>query len=136
MQIGSTAANDSGVFEMNNGTRVWVANTWYENNTTATAQATSYNTALTKADSRYVDKYVGATKHSLPGDGIGETDGWGGATTWNNGMDCSVFFRSVNGMFGYFVFENSWNGTAGNYPDGRALSTTSARAVVVCGKDF
>ena len=84
-----------------------------------TPTTNSYNGALTRADSRYVNKYYGS-KHSITGDGLIETDGWGGDTNFVS-SSYPVFVRGYSGLFGY---------DSGN---GNNDSDNSARAVVVCG---
>ena len=121
----STALGATGVFQMNNGNREYVANTWSsaENGTPTT---NSYNGALTSADSRYVNKYYGTKDnftsrgYVIKGDGLIQTDGWGGSTNFVNSSN-PVFNRGYSGFFGYY------------YNAGSSLSTYGARAVVVCG---
>jgi len=69
-----TAANNTGVFDMNNGKWEYTA-TIYKSSANSSAATTDYNGALVRADSRYVNEYVG-DKHSITGDGLIETDGW------------------------------------------------------------
>ena len=116
----STGANNSGVFQMrpSDGKVEYVANTLQESPTSAKIQ-NSYNKALTSADSRYVDEYTSTTKYSIPGDGIIETDGWGGSTSFVT-TDYPVFGRGNNGFFGYLR------------RTGGAYSGLGCRAVVVC----
>ena len=114
----STGLGASGVFQMNNGKYEYVANT-YSSTEGGSLATTSYNGALTRADARYVNKYYGS-KHSIIGDGLIETDGWGGATNWLS-TSSPVFLRGYSGLFGY------------NICSGNDYSNSSARAVVVCG---
>ena len=114
----STGANNTGVFQMSNGKVEYVANTLQESESSAKI-SNSYNKALTNADSRYVDEYKSTTKYSIPGDGILETDGWGGSTNFVTSTYL-VFYRGVGGFFGY------------SNPYGDARSTSGCRAVVVC----
>ena len=115
----STGLGSTGVFQMNNGNYEYVANTWSsEENGTPTTN--SYIGALKSADSRYVNKYFGTTKHSITGDGLIETDGWGGSTLFVS-SSYPVFYRGPNGLFGY------------NHYNGNSSSDSGARAVVVCG---
>lgn len=115
----STGLGSTGVFQMNNGRYEYVANT-YSSEKDGTPTTNSYNEALTRADSRYVNKYYGS-KHSITGDGLIETDGWGGATSFVSSSD-PVFSRGYSGLFGY----NSFYAGVGH-------GSLSARAVVVCG---
>ena len=103
---------------MNNGKYEYVANT-YSSTEGGSLATTSYNGALTRADARYVNKYYGS-KHSIIGDGLIETDGWGGNTSWLS-TSCPVFVRGSSGLFGSYSY------------DGDGHSNESARAVVVCG---
>ena len=114
----STGANNTGVFQMSNGKYEFVANTLQESESSA-KYSNSYNKALTNADSRYVDEYKSLTKYSIPGDGIIDTDGWGGDTNFVTSI-IPVFFRGSGGFFGY------------SYHGGTAYSTLGCRAVVVC----
>ena len=114
----STGLGSTGVFQMNNGRYEYVANT-YSSEKDGTPTTNSYNGALTRADSRYVNKYYGS-KHSITGDGLIETDGWGGDTTFVS-SSYPVFKRGYSGLFGY------------NNNNGNNNSNNSARAVVVCG---
>ena len=114
----STGANNSGVFQMSNGKYEFVANTL---EVSGTRYSNSYNMALYNADARYVDKYTSTTPYSIPGDGIIETDGWGGSTGFVT-TGIPVFDRGHGGLFGYY---------GNNY--GGANSVRGARAVVVCG---
>lgn len=117
----STGLGSTGVFQMNNGPIYeYVANT-YSSEKDGTPTTNDYNGALTRADSRYVNKYYGS-KHSITGDGLIETDGAGGHTTFVS-SDGPVFCRGYGGLFGY-------NGVNGSY---YSYSGFSARAVVVCG---
>ena len=54
------------------------------------------------------------------GDGLIETDGWGGSTSFVS-SSYPVFYRGHNGFFGYY------------YNNGINSSNYGARAVVVCG---
>ena len=108
----STGLGASGVFQMNNGRYEYVANT-YSSTEGGDPTTNSYNGALTRADSRYVNKYFGST-HSITGDGLIDTD-------WLN-TSAPVFVRGDSGLFG-----DLYNGV------GRDDSSNSARAVVVCG---
>ena len=103
---------------MNNGKYEYVANT-YSSTEGGDPTTNSYNGALTRADARYVNKYFGS-KHSITGDGLIDTDGWGGNTDWLS-TSYPVFERGSSGLFGYYSY------------DGDANSNYSARAVVVCG---
>ena len=114
----STGLGASGVFQMNNGRYEYVANT-YSSTEGGDPTTNSFNGALTRADSRYVNKYFGS-KHSITGDGLIDTDGWGGNTDWLS-TSAPVFIRGYSGLFGYH-----------NIP-GYNYSDESARAVVVCG---
>ena len=115
----STGANKTGVFQMNNGKVEYVANTLQDTPESA-KRANTYNRALTNADSRYVNEYKSTTKYSIPGDGILETDGWGGSTNFVTTAS-PVFARGHYGFFGY------------NYGSGNANAVFGCRAVVVCG---
>lgn len=55
----STGLGASGVFQMNNGNYEYVANT-YSSTEGGDPTTNSYNGALTRADSRYVNKYFGS----------------------------------------------------------------------------
>lgn len=114
----STGLGSTGVFQMNNGKYENVANT-YSSEKDGTPITSSYNGALIRADSRYVNKYYGS-KHSITGDGLIETDGWGGSTTFVY-SSWPLFYRGCYGLFGY---DNT---------NGRNISSMSTRAVVVCG---
>lgn len=114
----STGLGSTGVFQMNNGYSEYVANT-YSSEKDGTPTTNDYNGALTRADSRYVNKYYGS-KHSITGDGLIETDGAGGETTFVS-SDFPVFLRGQSGLFGYYRYS------------GADYAWTSARAVVVCG---
>ena len=116
----STGLGSTGVFQMNNGKYEYVANT-YSSEKNGTPTTDTYNGALTRADSRYVNRYYGS-KHSITGDGLIETDGWGGNTSFVS-SDYPVFKRGASNLFTY---ENSrWYGWDSSYK--------AARAVVVCG---
>lgn len=114
----STGLGSTGVFQMNNGYSEYVANT-YSSEKDGTPTTNDYNGALTRADSRYVNKYYGS-KHSITGDGLIETDGAGGGTTFVTSSS-PVFIRGYIGFFGY------------NIDGGIGYWDKSARAVVVCG---
>ena len=114
----STGLGASGVFQMNNGNYEYVANT-YSSTEGGDPTTNSYNGALTRADSRYVNKYFGS-KHSITGDGLIDTDGWGGRTSFVS-SSYPVFYRGGSGLFGC------------DSNNGNANSDKSARAVVVCG---
>lgn len=118
-----TAANNTGVIISNGNQWEVVANTLQES-PTSDKISNSYNRALINADSRYVDEYKNTTKYSIPGDGIIETDGWGGN---KNFIDSTrpVFKRRVNGFFGYA------NDTGSAYFNNQGGSSF-CRAVVVC----
>lgn len=113
----STGLGSTGVFQMNNGYSEYVANT-YSSEKDGTPTTNDYNGALTRADSRYVNKYYGS-KHSITGDGLIETDGAGGSTNFVS-SSYPVFCRGSGGLFGYSYYDAYWN-------------DRSARAVVVCG---
>ena len=114
----STGLGSTGVFQMNNGNYEYVANT-YSSTEGGDPTTYSYNGALTRADSRYVNKYFGS-KHSITGDGLIDTDDWGGDTSFVS-SSYPVFCRGGSGLFGYIDL------------DGDGYSINSARAVVVCG---
>ena len=114
----STGLGSTGVFQMSNGYSEYVANT-YSSEKDGTPTTNDYNGALTRADSRYVNKYYGS-KHSITGDGLIETDGAGG-DTWFLDADYPVFYRGVIGLYGY------------NRLTGEPSYGLSARAVVMCG---
>ena len=115
----STGANKTGVFQMSGGTNAGelVANTLQQTKETAKIG----NNALTNADSRYVNEYIGTAKYSIPGDGIIDTDGWSARNTFI-GSTFPIFSRGVTGIFGYDNNENHGNNR-----------THGCRAVVVCG---
>ena len=121
----STAIGATGVFQMNNGNREYVANTW-SSAENGTATTNSYNGALTSADARYVNKYYGTKDdftsrgYVIKGDGLIQTDGWGGNTNFVT-SSYPVFYRGYIGLFGSYYF----NGYSNSY--------YGARAVVVCG---
>ena len=104
---------------MSNGKVEYVANTLQESESSAKI-SNSYNKALTNADSRYVDEYKSTSKYSIPGDGILNTDGWGGNTNFVT-TSHPVFDRGYGGFFGY------------DHYNGGANSGLGCRAVVVCG---
>ena len=113
----STGLGSTGVFQMNNSGYEYVANT-YSSEKDGKPTTNDYNGALTRADSRYVNKYYGS-KHSITGDGLIETDGWGGDTYFVS-SNFPVFIRGGDsGLFGYSYYN--------------AYKYDSARAVVVCG---
>jgi len=114
----STAANNTGIFDVLNNGWEYVANI-YKTSANSSASTTDYNGALIRADSRYVNEYVG-DKHSIPGDGIIETDGWGGDTSFISST-YPAFERSDHGFFGYYI------------ASGNGYSDHGARAIVVCG---
>ena len=121
----STAIGATGVFQMNNGYREHVANTW-SSAENGTATTNSYNGALTSADARYVNKYYGTKDnftsrgYVIKGDGLIQTDGWGGDPFFVT-SGYPVFYRGDDGLFGY------------DYNYGHSISNNGARAVVVCG---
>ncbi len=115
----STGLGATGVFQMNNGKEELVANTW-SSEEGGTPETNKANGALTSADSRYVNEYYGTTKYSITGDGLIETDGWGGNTNFLK-SGTPVFQRGFGGFFGYCYIAGGTN------------SSRSARAVVVCG---
>lgn len=98
----STGLGSTGVFQMCNGQCEYVANT-YSSEKDGTPTTNNYNGALTRADSRYVNKYYGS-KHSITGDGLIETDGAGGSTSFVSSYS-PVIFRGYSGLFGYSSFE-------------------------------
>ena len=121
----STAIGATGVFQMNNGNREYVANTW-SSAENGTATTNSFNGALTSADARYVNKYYGTKDnftsrgYVIKGDGLIQTDGWGGDYFFVT-SGYPVFYRGDDGLFGY------------DYNYGHSISNNGARAVVVCG---
>ena len=121
----STAIGATGVFQMNNGNREYVANTW-SSAENGTPETNSYNGALTSADARYVNKYYGTKDnftsrgYVIKGDGLIQTDGWGGDPFFVT-SGYPVFYRGDDGLFGY------------DYNYGHSISNNGARAVVVCG---
>ena len=121
----STAIGATGVFQMNNGYREYVANTW-SSAENGTATTNSFNGALTSADARYVNKYYGTKDnftsrgYVIKGDGLIQTDGWGGDYFFVT-SGYPVFYRGDDGLFGY------------DYNYGHSISNNGARAVVVCG---
>ena len=116
----STGKGKTGVLQMNNGKYEYVANTWQASESSAPVNNRNYNLALINAAPKYVNKYIGTTKYSIPGDGILETDGWGGSSNWVT-SSYPVFLRGGSGLFGY----EGYNGNANS-------TIYSARAVVVC----
>ena len=119
----STGLGSTGVLQMNNGYLEYVANT-YSSAKDGNPTTNNYNGALTRADSRYVNKYYGS-KHSITGDGLIETDGAGGSTGFVS-LDWPVFYRGSGGLFGYKNYD-------GGYSRYWVETDLSARAVVVCG---
>lgn len=115
----STGLGSTGVFQMSNGNYECVANT-YSSEKDGTLTTNNYNGALTRADSRYVNKYYGS-KHSITGDGLIETDGAGGGYTDFVTSNGPVFYRGLGGLFGYSCY------------GGEDYNPRMARAVVVCG---
>ena len=116
----STGKGKMGVMQMayNNKAEV-VANTYQEN-------STSEKVGLTGVADKYVNNYVGTIDdytsrgYIFAGDGIIETDGWGGNASFLT-VDYPFLNRGYTGIFGYH-----------GYID-KAVATTHARAVVVCG---
>ena len=104
----STTGNESGVYQMGDGTYEYVAGIY--NNT-----SNSYNANLVNADAKYKNNYTSSTP--IAGDAL--ECKWGGYSAW---VDASspVFKRSYGGLFG---FSNSF---------GTSNSAYGSRAVVVC----
>lgn len=111
----STGLGSTGVFQMCNGGYEYIAST-YSSEKDGTPTTNNYNGALTRADSRYVNKYYGS-KHSITGDGLIEAGGYGNFVSSSN----PVFKRAFPSLF------------ASNVQSGIRETYTSARAVVVCG---
>lgn len=111
----STTGNDSGVFQMADATREYVAGLWDVTN--------EYMGKIRGANSRYYDLYTSAV--SKPGDAITECNGWKGASGSTLNQVHSMFFRNYSALFGWGCY-NGDKSTA-------YVTDYTSRAVVVCG---
>ena len=127
----STTGNDSGIFQMADGSGFGSTAKGYELVAGFLSSASStYMSTIKNAAPRYYDSY--ATSTSKPGDATTETATWkkAGASTFPTSPNYPMFCRNYDGgLFGF----NDYNG-GGISNNGYNLTRydCSARAVVVC----
>ena len=128
----STTGNDTGVFQMADGTGSGASAKGYELVAGIYGSGNSYTNTIIKAGKKYYDSY--SSEVSKPGDATTETLGWKGASTHNfiSSSSKPIFCRSFQGIFGYSYHDGEYYHYS--YGNGFYNYYAGARAVVVFGE--